>query len=261
MKNSLSKFKKIAAALVIFTILITPVTFGADYQAPTNNFYVNDFANILSQETEQMIMATSVPLAEKTGAQIVVVTVQSLDGQDIESFARGLFNEWGIGDAKKENGLLLLIAYDDRQSRIEVGYGLEGALNDAKTGRIQDDYLIGNFKAGDYDEGVVGTYLKLAEEVYNEYELDSEAIANRNVYYYRVDETGASRDRISIGEILIGIIIAIIVLLDIVLNRGRLTRFILYTAARSASRGGGRGGGGFGGGGGRSGGGGSSRSW
>ncbi|HAS73149.1 MAG TPA: hypothetical protein DCS67_03295 [Clostridiales bacterium UBA8960] len=200
------------------------------------------------------------PLAEKTGAQIVVVTVESLNGQDIESYARGLFNQWGIGDAQKNNGLLLLIAYGDRQSRIEVGYGLEGALNDAKTGRIQDDYLIGNFQAGDYDEGVVGTYLKLAEEVYKEYALDSNAIANKNVYYYPVDESGATRNRITFGEILMGFIIVILVLMDIVLNRGRLTRFILYAAMRSGSKGG-RGGGGFSGGGGRSGGGGSSRSW
>lgn len=254
------KIGKIAVLLVLLAIMIAPVTFGADYPSPTSNFYVNDFANILSKETEQSIMDTSVPLAEKTGAQIVVVTIDSLGGQDIESYARGLFNEWGIGDAKKSNGLLLLIAYGDRQSRIEVGYGLEGVLNDAKTGRIQDDYLIGNFQAGDYDEGVLGTYLKLAEEVYGEYELDTQALSNRNVYYYPVDERGVNRDRIGLGEILLGIIIVIIVILDIIFNRGRLTRFVLYTAARSGGRGS-RGGGGFGGGGGRSGGGGSSRSW
>lgn len=260
MGKGLKKLNKLMVAVVLLAMIIAPVTFGQSYPKATSNFYVNDFANILSSETEQSIMDASVPLAEETGAQIVVVTIDSLDGQDIESYARGLFNEWGIGDADKNNGLLLLIAFGDRQSRIEVGYGLEGALNDAKTGRIQDDYLIGNFQAGDYDEGVLGTYLKLAEEVYKEYALDASSLANRNVYYYPADESGSGGDRISIGEILLGIIVVIIIILDIIFNRGRLTRFILYTAARSGGRGS-RGGGGFGGGGGRSGGGGSSRSW
>lgn len=67
---------------------------------------------------------------------------------------------------------------------LKVGYGLEGALNDAKTGRIQDDYLMGNFKAGDYDEGIKGTYLKLAEEVFKEYDIDATSLVNQNVYYY-----------------------------------------------------------------------------
>ncbi|HAS72974.1 MAG TPA: hypothetical protein DCS67_02390, partial [Clostridiales bacterium UBA8960] len=105
MRKGLAKFKKIAFVMVILAVIIAPVTFGADYPAPTSNFYVNDFAGILSAETEKLIMDTSVPLAEKTGAQIVVVTVESLNGQDIESYARGLFNQWGIGDAQKNNGL------------------------------------------------------------------------------------------------------------------------------------------------------------
>lgn len=243
--------------LILLMSLSLSFSFAADIPKPTNNFYVNDFADILSDETEQTIMNTSVPLAEKTGAQIVVVTVDSLDGVDIESYAYDLFKSWGIGDAKKNNGLLLLIAYDDRRSRIEVGYGLEGALNDAKTGRIQDDYLIGNFQAGDYDGGVIGTYLKLAEEVFKEYEIDSSNLDSSSLYYMPSEET--SSDSISIGEILIGIIVVIFIILDVIFNRGRVTRFVIYMAARSSK--GGKGGGGFSGGGGRSGGGGSSRSW
>jgi len=136
------KLKKRIRAITLLVILLslyTPMTFAATYPQPTSNFYVNDFADILSADTEQAIMDASVPLAQQTGAQIVVVTIDTMDGQDIETYANTLFREWGIGDAKKNNGLLLLIAYEDRQSRVEVGYGLEGALNDGKTGRIQDD--------------------------------------------------------------------------------------------------------------------------
>ena len=255
--------KKRIASVVLIGLLIAlslTVSFAASIPKPTSNFYVGDFADILSEETEQTIMNTSVPLAEATGAQIVVVTVDSLEGKDIESYAYDLFKDWGIGDAKKNNGLLLLIAYDDHRSRIEVGYGLEGALNDAKTGRIQDDYLIGNFQAGDYDAGVVGTYLKLAEEVYKEYGIDSSNLESSNLYYAPSEETSNDSDSISLGEILIGIIVVIFIILDVIFNRGRVTRFMFYMAARS-SRGSKGGGGGFGGGGGRSGGGGSSRSW
>lgn len=253
------KLSKRISAITLIVILISlsmSVTFAAKYPSPTDNFYVNDFAGILSDETEQAIMETSVPLADKTGAQIVVVTVDSTDGKDIETYAYELFKKWGIGDAKKNNGLLLLIAFDDHKSRIEVGYGLEGALNDAKTGRIQDDYLIGNFKDEKYDEGVLGTYYKLAEEVFKEYGLDSKSIENENVYY-SPSATEVTRE-ISVKDIFLGVIILFFVILDVIFNRGRITRFVIYMAARSSKGGGGRG---FGGGGGRSGGGGSSRSW
>ena len=79
-------------------------------------------------------------LEKQTGAQIVVVTVQNLEGQSLEEYATELFRNYGIGDKEKNNGVLLLCAYEERQFRIEVGYGLEGTLTDGKTGRIQDEY-------------------------------------------------------------------------------------------------------------------------
>lgn len=245
--------------LLVIILLSSPLTFAAGYPEHTSQFYINDFAGLLSKDTEEAIMSAAVPLAEKTGAQIVVVTLESLEGESLEAYAMGLFRDWGIGDAKQNNGVLLLIAVEDRQSRIEVGYGLEGALNDAKTGRIQDDYLVGNFAEGNYDEGVLGTFYALLSEVYAEYQLTAEDMPAYSQYYAPVDTRQNAEDGISFGEILIGIIVVILVILDVIFNRGRMTRFVLYTAARS--RGGSRGGGGFGGGGGRSGGGGSSRSW
>ncbi len=249
--------KSITAILMLIVILVMPVTFAATYPKHTRDFYVNDFAEVLSSETEQMIIKTSAALSEASGAQIVVVTIDSLDGQDIESYSTGLFREWGIGDEKKNNGLLLLVAIDDRRSRIEVGYGLEGALNDAKTGRIQDEYLIGHFQAGDYDAGITGTYLKLAEEVYMEYDLNVDDLQSSKAYYNPVETKSDSE--FTIFHLLIGIIVFILMILDMIFNRGRLTRLALYALARG-SKGSSRGGG-FGGGGGRSGGGGSSRSW
>ena len=240
--------------------MVTPVTYASDYPSPTSAFYVNDFANILSDDTEREILSEGVKLASETKAQVVVVTVNSLEGDSVENYAWQLFQEWGIGDSEQNNGVLLLVAMEDRKTRIEVGYGLEGALNDGKTGRIQDDYLIQNLSNGDYDSGVLGTYLKLVEEVYAEYGIDASTVSEQNIYYNPVDTTSNSLE-LTIGKVILGFIIVVIVLLDIIFNRGRLLQFLLIMSLRGGrgGRGGGFGGGGFGGGGGRSGGGGSSR--
>lgn len=140
----------------------------------TTNFYVNDYANILSSDTEKYIMEHSVALNDKTTAQIVVVTVPSLDGNSLEEYATTLFRKFGIGDSKKNNGLLLLLALEERQMRVEVGYGLESILPDGKTGRFQDTYMIPYFKEDNFDEGMLNGYKAFFKEVANYYEYDGE---------------------------------------------------------------------------------------
>lgn len=85
---------------------------------PTREFYVNDYANILSDETESFIIENGVELNNKTGAQIVVVTIKSLDGQEIEDYTSELFNNYEIGDSNKNNGILILLALDEREFRV-----------------------------------------------------------------------------------------------------------------------------------------------
>ena len=226
---------------------------------PTNEFFVNDFANVIDGETEQYIQAVAVQLQEKTTAQVVVVTIRSLQGEPLEDVAYKLFKEWGIGTAEKNNGVLILVAVEDRMSRIEVGYGLEGALPDGKTGRIQDNYMIPYFQEGDYSSGLKNGFLAIAGEVYSEYGIDSGELETPF-------EAEGSED-FSNGVLFI--IVIIVLLIDWIFLRGNITKFILF-ATMSGRRGGGylgggggsrRGGGGFSGGGGRSGGGGSSRGW
>ncbi|MDD3654858.1 MAG: TPM domain-containing protein, partial [Desulfotomaculaceae bacterium] len=98
---------------------------------PSSQFYVLDQANVLDASTEQTIVQTSAALQQKTKAQIVVVTINSLNGAAPEEFALAILRGWGIGDKSLNNGLLLLVCPAERVSRIEVGYGLEGALPDA----------------------------------------------------------------------------------------------------------------------------------
>lgn len=162
--------------LVIITVImvfISNVAFAAISipARPATNIYVQDYAKIITPDTERQIQSAGKELAARTKAQVVVVTVPSLNGAVIGDYALSLFRNWGIGDKQKNNGVLLLVALKERKSRIEVGYGLEGALPDAKTGRIQDEYMIPYFKKGNYDKGILNAYSVLVNEVAKEYKV------------------------------------------------------------------------------------------
>lgn len=243
--------KKIFFKLSIITILCLIILFPTITKAvvePTSQFYVNDYANILSDSTEQYIIEKNVALESASGAQIVVVTIPSLEGESLEEYATELFRKFGIGDKDKDNGLLLLLALEERLFRVEVGYGLEGILPDGKTGRIQDEYIIPYLKEDNWDEGIKSgfdAFLKV---------INGEDIA--------LDEQEES------NEVLIGIIIFWIIMMIamfiIALKFGGHSGFYggFYgggSSGTSHSSRGGFSGGGFHGGGGFSGGGGSSR--
>lgn len=126
--------------------------------SPTSKFYVNDYANILSDETEDYIFNKSVALANADRTQIVVVTVPNLEGDTIENYAVQLYRNFQIGDPEKKNGLLLLLALEERIFKVEVGDGLEGILPDGKTGRFQDEYMIPYLKNDNWDAGIKNGY-------------------------------------------------------------------------------------------------------
>ena len=142
------------ALLLIFSLCQTRPALGIEVVPQTATFYVNDAAELLSPETEQYIIGVNKKLKEASGAQVVVVTVPDMGGAALEDYATTLLRQYGIGDKQKNNGLLLLLALKERKFRIEVGYGLEGVLNDAKTGRIQDEHVIPHFKKGEWDAGM-----------------------------------------------------------------------------------------------------------
>ncbi len=115
---------------------------------------VVDNAEILSPATRERLAATLAAHEQATTNQVVVLTVESLDGESVEGFATRVFEEWKLGQKGKDNGVLVIVAPDDRRMRIEVGYGLEGTLTDAIAARIIRDRMTGFFKAGRYDDGV-----------------------------------------------------------------------------------------------------------
>ncbi|MES2390943.1 MAG: TPM domain-containing protein [Acidobacteriota bacterium] len=117
---------------------------------PPPTGYVDDYAGVLTDSGKMQMEALCKELHEKTKAQVFVVTVKSLEGEAIEPFANDLFHRWKIGEKKTDRGALLLFAVADHRYRIEVGYGLEGILNDAKVGDIGREMVPG-LTAGEYD--------------------------------------------------------------------------------------------------------------
>ncbi len=136
--------------ILLFIILLAVIASAK----PALNYWVVDEAGILSPETEQALVALFENVEKQTTAEMAVVTVKSLEGEPIEEYAIGLAHN-NLGKADKDNGLLILVAVDDREYRIEVGQGLEGDLNDAKVGRIGREYFVPNFQEGKYDAGVL----------------------------------------------------------------------------------------------------------
>lgn len=142
------------------------------------NIYVNDFAGIIEPAHASAMYRLAAALDRTTGAQLVVVTVESLGGTPIEDYALQLFRTWGIGQRDKNNGVLLLVNKENMLAgrsgrvRIEVGYGLEGAIPDGRAGRILDEYVLPAWENGQYSEGIYRGFLALAGAIAKEYNLD-----------------------------------------------------------------------------------------
>ena len=166
-------FKKLFL-FVFFCLLLMPYTVYAEIpDKPTNNIYIVDNANVISKSTKNELQALGQELKKDTGAQIVVVTIKNLDGQTIEEFSNSLFNNWGIGSKKDNNGILFLVAPNDRQMRLEIGSGLEGRIPDMIAGRIMDKQAKPFFRKNDYNQGISNTYKALVNEVRLEYNKDN----------------------------------------------------------------------------------------
>lgn len=163
--------KMLLIALILLFFLNFPLI-AITFPQPTPLKYVNDYVGIISDDYVKNIVSIGKELEEKTGAQLTTVIVDTIGDTTIEEYAVELFRKWGIGQKGKDNGVLLLVAIKDRVMRIEVGYGLEGAIPDGKAGRIRDEYIIPYFKQEDYSKGVYYGYLALAKEIAKEYNVE-----------------------------------------------------------------------------------------
>lgn len=126
--------------------------------------YVTDQAGILQPQTKTQLEALCAELEQKTGAQMAIVTVNSLDGNDIETYAVDLYKQLGVGSKKGNEGVLLLVSPNDRKYRIEVGYGAEPVLTDARAGDA-GRLMVPYFRRGDYSGGITAAAWQLAKSI------------------------------------------------------------------------------------------------
>ena len=153
--------KRFLSALVVATALLAATARAAD--RPQG--FVNDQAGVLDPGTRDRLENSLVDFKSRTSIELAVVTVKSLDGNDVADVAHQIFQSWGIGKKGQDNGVLFLVAPNERRMRIEVGYGLEGQLTDAGAGRIRDDSVIPFFKQGDMTGGILNGASAIAEKL------------------------------------------------------------------------------------------------
>jgi uncharacterized protein len=154
------------------------VLFAAETKAldiPQLKSHVNDYGNLLTTEQVLVLETKLASHEKKTSNQIVILTISSLEGENLEQFSHRVASAWKLGQKGKDNGVLLFIAVKERKSHVEVGYGLEGRLNDARCGRILDEALIPNFKQQRWFDGVNLTIDKIIQSIKGEYKAENSA--------------------------------------------------------------------------------------
>ncbi len=225
-----------------------------------DGIYVQDYANVLSADDRRRLLGIGQELDARTTAQLAVVTVKSLEGQSIEDYALAILRNWGIGSRKKNNGALIVVAVQDRRSRIEVGYGLEGLLTDGLTGRIQEQAMLPYFRKGNYAAGIVNGYATTAAIIARDAGIQLETLSSAANRTQQPADSDNQEYPLWL-KLLLGAGIVILLIIDNVFLGGVITQMLLLMFLRGRGGGGGFGGGRGGFGGGSGGGGGSSRSW
>lgn len=258
--------------IVLFCLSITTLLGLGQELPPKSNTLVTDYTNTLSAEDKQRLEDKLVAFNDSTSTQIAVVIMRSVGEYDIGEYAVKLGRAWGIGQQGKNNGVLILVAKEDRKITIQTGYGVEGALPDAVTRQIREDYINPRFREGDFYGGLDAGLDQIIKYTKGEYKADAKPKSKDN------------------GSPAPGLVIAIIVIIIVIIisrrggggggriidRRGGASPFWWFLAGNMlgsgrssggdwggfSGGGGSSGGGGFGGfGGGSFGGGGSSGSW
>lgn len=162
---------KLLVPLFVSLLFAFPV-FAQEFPRPTG--FVNDFAQVLSSDVREDLERDLTSFEIQTSVEIAVVTVASLEETTIEDYGVLLFEDWEIGKEDQDNGVLLLVAPEERKVRIEVGYGLEPVLTDARVGRIIREEITPSFKNGDFDKGVTKGVAAIKKVVLGGEELSGE---------------------------------------------------------------------------------------
>ncbi len=153
---------------LIVTVLMTSAVATVGYakaSLPRPTRYVADYASVINASDERSLNGILQELEQKTGAQYIVLTVQTTEGVTIEQFALEHAEKWKLGQKGKDNGMLFVLAAKDRKYRFEVGYGLEGFVTDLYCGRVGRDVLVPYLKRGDYSQGIHQANLRVVGQI------------------------------------------------------------------------------------------------
>ena len=198
--------------LPMLCVMLLPGFIADAQDIPFLTGRVTDNANILSAETRRLLSDTLKMHEIRTTNQVAILTIPTLDGENIEDYANRVFNEWKLGQRDKDNGVLIVVVPDERRMRIEVGYGLEGILPDLAAGRIIQHIMAPKFRNGDYDGGVTDGALAVTNILEGGY---VEEASGMGFYDSSTSESGfagleapdmAITERILIGAFIFGLI-------------------------------------------------------
>lgn len=224
---------------------------------------VVDLAGIIDNNVETKLNRYLRELEKKTSAQMAILTIKSLQGQALEEFSINIAHDkWKLGQKGKDNGVLMVVAFNDKKYRFEIGYGLEGVLPDSLVGTIGRKFLVPYFRKGDYSTGIYAAAVVIANEIARDADVQITGLPAVKTAYPAKKRTGSTG---VFGKIF-SLLFFVIMIIVFIKNPRSFLAFLLLSSMGGrgghwGGSGGGFGGGGFGGGGGGFGGGGASGGW
>ncbi len=249
-KNSTYMYSLFTKSKFFLCTLLFLLTADADILLSKPAGPVNDFAGILSQKTKNDLIRLSSSVYNKTGVALVLATVPSLDGDEIDDLTNKLYEKWGIGKKGVDEGVLILLAMKERKIRIETGYGVEGYITDLQATRIRQNATTQYLARNQWDNGIAFMFISLIELIAQEKKVPPETLLSNNRSRAPV-RTAQRRQKASPLQVIF-VFILIIFLLGTRTGRAMLPWILLalMSGSRRSSFGGGGFGGGFSGGGG-----------
>ena len=230
----------VSALLLILVLAASPLAATAALGGvigQSDSFYVADYADVITADTEQYIIEKNADLEQLCGGQIVVAAVDFLDGMDIEDYAYKLFSDWEIGDADKKNGVLLLLAIGEENYWCMQGRGLENKLTSGDIDDILWDYLEEDFAAGDYDAGVRSVFDELYDRIADIYGVSGQGAGASGTNGNESGYTAAADSFKKILKIVIIITLIIVVLFIIsASSNGKRRRPVVFIPTSRPSR-------------------------
>lgn len=224
----------LAIAFLLMTVSLTAFgsnRYNVEVEKQTDEFYVNDFANLFTEADKQVMMENAVELAEEyDGIQVVVSTVNSLNGNQIEQYAYSMYEEYGIG--KDSMGILILLSVEDRQVRIETGKTMQAYITDSKSGQLLDNYGMQYFRDDRFAEGLKSVQEAVIAEIRNVVPIDwSSTNETSNVTEVPDAVAPTTGDEVNNGQqnkwqyMLFGYLFVLVFVIPIVLNIIQLVRY------------------------------------